>query len=179
MRLLTALLALFLVVGSPGMLHAGSQKKKSAVAIRFHAEGGSEGGHFSQEVELINGKKTYLQQMPLISEREVTAYYSFPAQDNSGTFGAYFKLDDHGRNLLAQHTMSRRNSYLIAFFNGRHVIDLYVNRPVQDGIIAIPSGLTAHDISLLEMSFPVIGQEHVKPSRKAKKQTEPKKQAEQ
>jgi hypothetical protein len=37
---------------------------------------------------------------------------------------------------------------------------------VQDGIAVIPSGLTSTDISLLDMTFPVIGQEGAKKSKK-------------
>ncbi|MDD5201290.1 MAG: hypothetical protein PHC88_15975 [Terrimicrobiaceae bacterium] len=157
-----ATLALFLA----GAVHAGA-KKQSAVAIRFHAEGGTEGADFSQPIELINPRrKTNMQSMPLVSEREIKAFYPFQARDNSGTFGASFKLDSHGTNLLAEHTMSRRGSYILAFFNGRHVIDLYVDRGVTDGIISIPSGLTRNDLTLLEITFPLIGQENVKPGKK-------------
>ncbi len=158
-------LALALVFAVAGFAHAGA-KKQSAVNVRFYPEAGAEGGEFSQKVQLLNNpaRTTYMGEIPLISERDITAYYPFQAGD--GSFGTYFKLDDHGTNLLAQHTMSRRGSYVLVFFNGRHVVDLSVDRPVQDGIAVIPSGLTETDIALLDMTFSRIGQENVKPSKK-------------
>lgn len=167
------LLAASLVLAAAGLASAGA-KKQTAVAIRFHAQGGAEGGNFSQKVTLLNsGREVYMQSMPLISEQEIKAFYPFQARDGSGTMGAYFKLDAHGNNLFTQHTMSRRGTYLLAFVNGRHVIDLYVNRVVNDGIIAIPSGLTQTDIARMELSLPVIGQENVKPGAKKKKKAKP------
>ncbi|HEY8899583.1 MAG TPA: hypothetical protein VIM61_04170 [Chthoniobacterales bacterium] len=142
-------------------------KKQSAVSVRFHAEGGSEGGEFSQPVELINPRrKTNMQALALISERDIKSFYPYPATDGSGTFGASFRLDSHGSNLLGQHTMSRQGSYLLAYFNGRHVIDLYIDRAVTDGIISIPSSLTPADIAALELTFPLMGHENEKPGKK-------------
>ena len=175
-RLLPAsilVLALAFGLASPGQAAA---KKQSAVAVRFYAEGGAEGGDFSQPVELLNPKrKTFMQSMPLVTEREILSFYPFQARDNSGTFGASFRLDAHGSNLLSEHTMSRRGSYILAYFNGRHVVDLYVDRAVTDGVITIPSGLSANDISLLEISFPLMGHEKEKPAQKPKPPKAPKK----
>lgn len=160
------LLALALLPAVAGFAHAGA-KKQSAVNVRFYPDvGAAEGGEFSHKVQLLNNPARTIDMggIALISEREITAYYPFQTRD--GSFGTYFKLDAHGTNLLAQHTMSRRGSYILVFFNGRHVVDLAVDRPVQDGIAVIPSGLTSNDIALLDMTFPVIGQESVKPSKK-------------
>lgn len=107
--------------------------------------------------------------MPLINERDVISAQTFPAAD--GSLGAYFKLDAHGTNLVMQHTLSQRGTFLFAFINGRAVIDLYVDRPVQDGIIAIPRGLTPEEVILIEQKFPIIGQEGKKPQRATPKAT--------
>ncbi len=158
------LLALALSLTTAASALAGA-KKPAAVSIRFHPEAGAESGSFSQKVTLLqSGRETYMGEIPIVSDREIQSYQAFPARD--GTYGAYFKLDDHGRNLLAQHTMSRRGSYVLVFFNGRHVIDLLVDRAVKDGIAVIPSGLTAHDVSLLEMTYPPIGREGEKVKKK-------------
>jgi len=102
--------------------------------------------------------------MPLINERDIVSMMSFDAVD--GSRGAYFKLDAHGTNLVRQHTFSQRGTFLFAFLNGRHILDLYIDRPVADGIITIPQGLTVEDIALLESRYPPIGSEGRKPTRK-------------
>ncbi|MGH8048974.1 MAG: hypothetical protein ACREKL_17165 [Chthoniobacterales bacterium] len=157
-------LALALCVAVAATLHAGA-KKPAPVSIRFYGEAGAEGGNFSDKVTLIqNGRETYMGSMPLITEREILTFSSFPAKD--GTFGAYFWLDDHGTRLLEQHTMSRRGTYVIVFFNGTHLLDEYVDKPVHDGIATIPSGLTQKDIDLLDMTFPRFGHDGEKPALK-------------
>jgi hypothetical protein len=145
-------------------LHAGA-KKPPAVSIRFYGEAGSEGGNFSDKVTLLaNGRETYMTAMPLITEREVKSFYPFPAKD--GTMGTYLRLDDHGMRLLEQHTMSKRSTYLLVFFNGRHIVDLYVDKAVHDGIAIIPRGLTPTDIEFLDVTFPRYGHEDEKPAGK-------------
>ena len=75
-----------------------------------------------------------------------------------GTQGVYLKLDNHGTGLLQQHSMERRGRTLIVLLNGRQVSNLLVDRPVTDGIVSIPRGLSAEDITLLTTVFPVLGE---------------------
>jgi hypothetical protein len=145
-------------------------KPQAPLAIRFHPQTGNQGGEFSRAVTLQHsGKQVFMGTMPLINERDVISAQTFPAAD--GSLGAYFKLDAHGTNLVMQHTLSQRGTFLFAFINGRAVIDLYVDRPVQDGIIAIPRGLTPEEVILIEQKFPIIGQEGKKPQRATPKAT--------
>jgi hypothetical protein len=161
MKSLRLVLALCLAVAATAQAGA---KKQNAVTIRFYGEGGPEGGTFSEKITTNAGHVTNMASMPLFTEREVLSYHPFAAKD--GTMGAYFRLDDHGMRLLEQHTMSRRGSYIIVFFNGKHIVDLLVNKAVHDGIAVIPSGLTQHDIDLLEITFPPFGKEGEKPVKK-------------
>lgn len=157
-RACTFVTAALLAVGA-GFAHAGA-KKQSAVSVRVYGQGGIEGEDFAQKVPLLNSSRTvYMQTLPLISERDIVAYYPFPARDNSGTYACYFKLDNHGSDLLSQHTMANRDTYLLAFFNGRHIADIYIDRGVSDGILYIPTGLREGDLELLSMTFPEIGNE--------------------
>jgi len=168
MKPLCALFLAMLAFGAADHAFAGA-KKQSAVAVRFYGQGGGagEGSDFSQPVPLLgSGRTIYMQTMPLITEKEIVAYYAFPARD--GSMGAYFKLDAHGSNLLGQHTMAHRSEYMLAFFNGRHVVDLHIDRGVTDGILSIPQGLTPTDVELLSITFPEIGKEHISPSQKRK-----------
>jgi len=167
MKSVCVLLALALPLSFAGLAHAGA-KKQSAVNIRFYPETTDNGGEFSQKVELINPKRTtYMSVIAVVSEREIKSYYPFQAPD--GSYGVYFRLDDHGTRLLAEYTVANRGAYLLVFFNGRHVIDLYIDRAVQDGIAVIPSGLTKTDIALLDITFPMFGHEGSAPSGSAPK----------
>jgi hypothetical protein len=148
MRLAVAALALLCLGGA----------KKPVVDLRIHALGtAAEAPTFAIPATLLNGTPVFLQRMPLVSQREIRAIYPFIAAD--GSHGTYLKVDNHGTRLLHQHTMSRRGELLVVLINGRQVSNLLVDRPIDDGIISIPRGLTADDIEFLATVFPVMGQE--------------------
>ena len=131
--------------------------KKPTVDLRIHGEGiAAEAPTFAFPATLLNGQETFLSRMPLLTQREVRAVYPFPAADC--TQGVYLKLDNHGTGLLQQHSMERRDRTLIVLLNGRQVSNLLVDRPVTDGIVSIPRGLSAEDITLLTTVFPVLGE---------------------
>ena len=131
--------------------------KKPVIDLRIHGEGiAAEAPTFAFPATLLNGREVYLSRMPLITQREVRSFYPFPAAD--GSEGVYLKLDNHGTGLLQQHTMERRGRTLVVLLNGRQVTNLLVDRPVTDGIVSIPRGLSPEDIALLRTAFPVIGE---------------------
>ena len=131
--------------------------KKPAIDLRIHGEGiAAEAPTFAFPATLLNGQETHLSRMPLITQREVRTIYPFPAAD--GSEGVYLKLDNHGTGLLQQHTMERRGRTLVVLLNGRQVSNLVVDRPVTDGIVSIPRGLSPEEITLLSTVFPVMGE---------------------
>jgi hypothetical protein len=136
----------------------GAAKKPPVVDIRIHALGtAAEAPTFAIPSTLLNGTPVFLARMPLLTHREIKAIYPFIAAD--GSHGTYFKVDNHGSRVLHQHTMSRRGELLVVLINGRQVSNLLVDRPIDDGIVSVPRGLSADDIALLTSVFPVIGQQ--------------------
>ncbi|MFM8495865.1 MAG: hypothetical protein ACKOEM_10135 [Planctomycetia bacterium] len=147
--------ALVLVFAAALLCTGGA--KKPVIDLRIHGEGiAAEAPTFAFPATLLNGREVYLSRMPLITQREVRSIYPFPAAD--GSEGVYLKLDNHGTGLLQQHTMERRGRTLVVLLNGRQVTNLLVDRPVTDGIVSIPRGLSPEDIALLRTAFPVIGE---------------------
>ncbi len=147
--------ALVLVFAAALLCTGGA--KKPVIDLRIHGEGiAAEAPTFAFPATLLNGREVYLSRMPLITQREVRSIYPFPAAD--GSEGVYLKLDNHGTGLLQQHTMERRGRTLVVLLNGRQVTNLLVDRPVTDGIVSIPRGLSPEDITLLRTAFPVIGE---------------------
>jgi len=168
--LLAVVLLCFPPFLTPSAGAGGSNKKKDAVTIRVHGEASPEDGEkFSIPYVLVDGRKTTLSVMPLLSEHDVKSVYPFKAPD--GTGGAYLKLDSHGANLLTQFSIEKmgRNAVLAVIVNGRQVADLVVDAPVRDGIFVIPSGMTMVEEALLVNGFPLMGQEN-SPAQKKKKQ---------
>jgi hypothetical protein len=104
----------------------------------------------------LSGKDVAIEKMPRISERDVIAFYPYPAKD--GTYGALLQLDEHGRIALDALSIERRGSFLFVFVNGRPVTELEIDRRVSDGKLYISSGLTAVDIDLMKKDWRIIGQ---------------------
>lgn len=155
-------------------LAGGSNGKKDAFAIRIHGEGSPEDGEkFSVPVVLLDGRKTALSIMPLLSEHDIKAVYPFRAAD--GSYGAYLRLDGHGSNLLTQYSIEKsgRNSILAVMVNGRQVIDVMVDKPIRDGIFCIPTGMTLLESAKMANSFPVMGQENSAAQKKKKQPFSP------
>lgn len=107
-----------------------------------------------------SGKNVAIQKLPWITERDVTAFSPYPAQD--GTFGALFQLDDHGRVVLDTLSVERRGGFLFVFINGRMITELQIDKRVSDGKIYVPSGLTAADVELMKKSGACSGHESAK-----------------
>ena len=104
----------------------------------------------------LSGKNITMEKLPWISEHDVMAFSSYPAQN--GTYGALIQLDEHGRVVLDTLSVERRGRFLFVFINGRLITALQVDKRVSDGKIYVPSGLTAEDIDLMRKDWRHIGQ---------------------
>ena len=126
--------------------------------FRVHVEANpNDTAIFSTSVRaLFSGKQVAIERMPRLSERDVVAFYPYPAAD--GNYGALFQLDDHGRLALDALSIERRGSLLFIFINGRPVTELQIDRRVSDGRIYIASGLTKADTELMKKDWRLIGQ---------------------
>ena len=104
----------------------------------------------------LSGEDVAIEKIPRISEHDVIAFYPRKAED--GTYGALFKLDEHGRIALDALSIERRGTFLFIFINGRAITELQIDKRVSDGKIYIPSGLTAADIDSMKRDWRLMGQ---------------------
>jgi hypothetical protein len=127
--------------------------------FRVHAEANSnDTATFSSSVRaLFSAKQVAIERMPRLSERDVVAFYPYPAGE--GNYGALFQLDDHGRLALDALSIERRGSLLFVLINGRPITELQIDRRVSDGRIYIASGLNNADIELMKKDWRLIGQQ--------------------
>jgi len=134
---------------------------KYLVTVRLHAEGKQQSGDsFVAEIQLFNPeKKIYIEKVPIVSEKDIVAFYPFPAQDGSGSIGAYFRLDADGTNKLEQHTTASRDTLDVVLINGRVGPAMQVDKKITDGLLMVPAGFTPLEIAQLQSKFPTIGKE--------------------
>ena len=132
--------------------------KQRHVTFRVHAQANPRDTEvFSTSVRArFSGKDISIEKVPWLSERDVTAFFPYPAQD--GAYGALIQLDEHGRVVLDSLSVQRRGAFLFVLINGRLVTELEIDKRVSDGKIYIPSGLTAADIDLMKKDWRLIGQ---------------------
>jgi hypothetical protein len=150
------------------LLAFGAEQKPPAISIRLHAEGNPrEGEPFVVPVTLLNPpKQTVIRKVPIVTERDVVAFYPFHAAD--GTLGCYFKLDANGANKLLQHTVEYRDTLVVAMVNGRVACAMMVGQKITDGIMPFPSGFLPREIVELQARYPIIGKEKEFPEQKKK-----------
>jgi hypothetical protein len=131
--------------------------KERHCTFRVHAEANAnDGAVFSREIRSqFSGKNVVIEKTPSISERDVVAFYPYPAAD--GSYGVLVQLDDHGKLALDTLSIERRGTFLFVFVNGRPMTELQVDRRVSDGKIYLPSGLNAADIELMRKDWRLIG----------------------
>ncbi len=131
---------------------------KPSVSVRFYAEANArDGASFSTPVQLhFPERAAHIEKIPAVNERNIKAIYPFQAAD--GSWGASFTLDESGRFRLETVSTDRRGSSMVVFVstkNGVHqVIDMIIDKPVRDGIITIPRGLTELEMAALTKEFP-------------------------
>jgi hypothetical protein len=153
-RLLSlSLLALCLIAGA---------KKEPELTVRFHREANRlDGEQFANPVQLrFPPRQAYIEKIPSISERHIYAIYPMQAPD--GTWGCTFQLNPSGRMNLEVLSTEFRGKSLVVFIStkrGVHqVIDMQIDKPISDGIISVPNGLSQMEIAALEKAFPIMGQ---------------------
>jgi hypothetical protein len=148
------------------LLTLEAAEKKPTVSIRLHAEGNPrDGERFVAPVTLLNPpKQTVIRKVPIVTERDIVAFYPFAAAD--GTIGCYFKLDADGTNRLMQHTIEYRDTLVVALINGRVACAMMVGEKMTDGIMPFPSGFLPREIVELQAAYPIVGREKEFPEQK-------------
>jgi hypothetical protein len=160
LRLLPKLFRYACLMALPSLLpiaEAGA-KKAPPMTIRLHCEGAaSDGSSFVTELTLTDGSKLPIRKVPVVNERDITAFYPFPGND--GLAGAYFRLDAHGSNKLHQLGVEDKGRTAVILLNGRPASILKISGTVSDGILYVPGGILPQEVLQLEGHFPVIGRE--------------------
>lgn len=140
------------------LLTAGS--KKPSLAVRFHVEAkGNAGGSFTIPVKFVNPARSgYIESVPFATHKNIKAIY--PIQNPDGSLGCVFQLDTSGAIGLRTVSTDRRGGSVVGFIatkTGTHqLIDLPIDKPIGDGIIYIPRGISQGEITEMSKQFPLI-----------------------
>jgi hypothetical protein len=131
--------------------------KKPDFTVRFHVETQAQDTErFAMPITLKDPPRSlFVERTPSISERHIAGVYPFQADD--GSFGCVFRMDPDGRIALESLTTTHRGRTLVGFVGtkkGSHqVTDMIIDKPVRDGIITIPRGLTPAEVAMLKKDY--------------------------
>lgn len=139
---------------------------KPPVIIRFYVEANAnDTDHFATPIDLHHpDRKAFIEKVPVIHERMIKAVYPYETPD--GTWGCALKLDENGRIDLEVASTEHRSGTMVVFVGtktGTHqVVDMLIDKPIKDGVINVPYGLTHLEVEALAQEFGVIGQKKKK-----------------
>jgi hypothetical protein len=153
-------LRLFLLAMIATTLCGGAKKPK--LTVHFHVEAmGNAGGEFTVPAKFANPPRAgYIEAIAFASERNIAAI--FPVNNPDGTLGCAFQLDQSGRFALETLSKDRRGSSILITMGtkkGSHqVIDMVIDKPIVDGIIYVPTGISPGEMQFLKQLYPIMGQ---------------------
>ena len=147
-------LAASVILACLGLVSAEAKRPKCM--LRIHAEANArDTSTFSSAIRAkLSGKEVAIEKIPRLSENDVVRFAAYAATD--GSYGALFQFDEHGRIALDALSVERRGGFLFVFINGRAITELQIDKRVSDGMIYIPSGLTAEDLKLMKKDWKMI-----------------------
>ena len=137
---------------------AVSNKKKVPFLLGLHIETTDrDSATFSMPVNVLYPPMTVtVEKMSMVSQREVKAFY--PGAETPTGYGAYFQFDPHGTKALESITTTHRDKFLVVIFNNRPICRLRVDRPVRDGILYVPTGISADELRTIGLKLPLINE---------------------
>lgn len=145
---------------------AEAAARRPKCSVRFYAEVSSYSENpFATPIKTFSPpRQVFIENSAFISERNITGVHVFPFQD--GTWGCVFRLDSSGRIALATVTSANRGRSVFFYLGNektsRQVLEIFVDRPVNDGVLPVSRGLTYPEVQLLQKQFPPLKPEEAK-----------------
>ena len=148
---------LLLGLGTSAALGSGSKKRDPTIPNRFYGQVLSFDPTFTAKIKIgTPPREVIIEKIPSISERDVASFYPYRAAD--GSYSVVLQLDGHGTAVLEALSAQRLGLLIIASVGGRLTASLQVDKPISDGIIFIPYGLTGADFRAMGASFRLMGE---------------------
>ncbi len=117
--------------------------------------------------QMDEGKQRFFLRSPEVTMKDITAFCPFP----SGTgeeYGLVFQLKDPAKRRLNAVSIANQGKFLLSQANGRVVDGVWIDKPVNDGVLVIWKGITNNDIKLFDKVLPRIGAKDKAKKKKAK-----------
>jgi len=153
-RLVTLAALLTLLIAPLGQ--AGGKAEQLGM-VTFHLEMDSSGA--SPKIafpQMDDGKVRYFLRSPEFTLKDVVAFSPTPSGAGDD-YGLVFQLKNSARQRLYALSAAYLGKYVLAQVNGRVVDGVWIDKPVEDGVLVIWKGVTTGDIKLFDKVLPRIG----------------------
>lgn len=102
----------------------------------------------------IGGQQMTFKKSPEFSQRSISGFQPFPAENPAEGFGALLQLDSKGRNALITASRTYRGSVILTMVNATPVDMVEIDQPIDDGRFTIWRGLTQKTIDEMDKFYP-------------------------
>lgn len=152
MKLCPAIFLILITVTSPGF--GGGQKSKGLV-VTFHVEAEqTDNPKFITPVKLGKEHRQYFfSKVPTFSDKDIAWFYPFTAADGV-TYGVAFRLKEHSATELKGVTLTNQGKLLGLRCSDAPLQAVLIDRPIDDGIIVVWSGLQQRHLQEFRKKFP-------------------------
>lgn len=150
---LRLLLAALLLAATPSGDGAGTQSKLSMIS--FHVEGDqTDNPKMITPVKLgAEHRQYFFSNIPSFTDKDIAWFYPFTAADGV-SFGAAFRLKEHAAVELKAISLTNQGKLLGLRCADVPMQAVLIDRPIEDGIIVIWSGLQQRHLQDFRKRFP-------------------------
>lgn len=153
----------FLAAAGLMLLGSGQRSGSAPILISFHLEtNGDDWPKYAEAIKMGSpAKQYYFRKMPVATDQEIVWFYPFLAEDGA-TYGAAFKFNQHGTELLSQVSGTPTNQGKLLAVNLQPISSkqgpvrsyIQIDRTVNDGIVVIWKDLTDEHLRVFAQRFP-------------------------
>ncbi len=102
----------------------------------------------------ISGQEMIFKKSPEFSQRSISAFEPFVAENPEDGYGALLQLDTKGKDALMIASREYRGSVLLTMVNATPVDMVEIDQPIDDGRFTIWRGLTKKTIDEMDKFYP-------------------------
>lgn len=133
----------------------GAGKQYKLYVVTFHLEGDeNDNPKMVTPVKLgQEHRQYYFSKIPAFTDKDIKWFYPFTAADGV-SFGAAFRLKDHAAVELKGITLTHQGKLLGLRCSDAPLQAVLIDRPVEDGVVVIWSGLQQRHLQEFRKRFP-------------------------
>ena len=152
-----ALLMMLVLALTPAVFASGKKEMKASVSFHMETESTDNPKMIFQQMAF--GKDRSFRRVPEVSTKDIVSFTPFPSDAGGDDYGVVFILKENAAKRLSAITNINQGKWMITQINGRVVDGVLIDKQIDDGRLVIWKGVTLADVTVLDESYPRVGQE--------------------